>query len=72
MRCVRLQPGADLEGFRVALRRLIAEDVPPRDIAWDSAPALFESEPSGPAPPIALPRAVTDLEIGRASCRERV
>ena len=62
-----MQPGADLEGFRVALRRLIAEDVPPRDIAWDSAPALFESEPSGPAPPIALPRAVTDL-VGWVIC----
>jgi DNA polymerase len=61
MRCVTLQPGADLEGFRAALRRLIADQVPPQDILWESAPALFVPEPGKPAPPVSLARAVADL-----------
>jgi len=71
MRGVCLQPGADLDGFRAALRRLIADHVPPEAIVWDSAPALFESAPAhtslGPAPPVALPRAVAEL-IGWVVC----
>ncbi|MGZ5922497.1 MAG: DUF4130 domain-containing protein, partial [Rhizomicrobium sp.] len=61
MRRVSLQPGADLDGFRRALRRLIADDLLPRDVMFDSSPALFTAEPAADAPPIALPRRVADL-----------
>ena len=61
MRRVNLQAGADLDGFRKALRRLIADDVPPRDVMFDSSQALFTVEPVADAPPIALPRRVADL-----------
>jgi DNA polymerase len=61
MRSICLQPGADLDGFRAALRRLIADEVPPEQIVWDSAPVLFESEPLKSAPPIPLPRPVAEL-----------
>ena len=56
MRRISLQPGADLEGFRAALRRLIAEDVPPQDVIWNDRPGLFAENEAGDAAPVALPR----------------
>jgi DNA polymerase len=67
MRRVTLQPGADLEGFRRALRRLVADDVVPRDVVFDASPALFTQEMIAEAPPIALPRAVAQM-IGLLVC----
>ncbi len=61
MRSVSLAPGPDLEGFRAALRRLIADEVPPEEIAWTGMPALFEATPVKSASPIALPRPAAEL-----------
>lgn len=61
MRRISLKPGADLDGFRAALRRLISDNVPPPQIVWDDAPALFAEESAGEAPPVALPRRVADI-----------
>ena len=51
MRSVPLAPGADLEGFRAALRALIAEDVPPRR----DVPGTTRRRCSGPTPMTAAP-----------------
>ncbi|WP_232629721.1 UdgX family uracil-DNA binding protein [Methylobacterium sp. Leaf118] len=58
-----LGPGADLAGFRTAARRLIAAGIPPEAIVWQSeTPSLFGADTApAEAPPLALPRAVTDL-----------
>ena len=56
MKHVRVQPGADLETFRTVLRHLISENVPPRDVVWDTSAGLFGKENVGEAPPVALPR----------------
>jgi probable DNA metabolism protein len=61
MKRVSLKPGADLDGFRAALCRLIAEDVPPQDVVWDDRPGLFAAEAQDHATPVALPRAVAAL-----------
>ena len=61
MKRVSLMPGADLNGFRAALRRLVAENVPPQDVIWDDAPGLFAVEAQGEAPPVGLPRPVAAL-----------
>lgn len=61
MRCVSLKAGADLVGFRAALRRLIADNVPPQEIVWDDAPALFAEEGAGKTPPVVLPRRVAEI-----------
>ncbi|TXM94761.1 uracil-DNA glycosylase, partial [Methylobacterium sp. WL103] len=44
-RTIHLRPGADLDGFRAALRRLVADDVPPDRVTWSAgdAPGLFGS-----------------------------
>jgi DNA polymerase len=62
MRRVVLQPGADLAGFRHAVRLLIAAGTPPQDVAWsiDAAPSLFGQDVSGAAPPVALPGMAAD------------
>ncbi|MGE7155421.1 UdgX family uracil-DNA binding protein [Methylorubrum rhodesianum] len=60
---VSLAPGADLTGFRAAARRLIAANVPPEQVVWQTeAPSLFGTD-TAPAdgPPLRLPRAVTEL-----------
>lgn len=61
MRRIALGPGADLDGFRAALRRLVAGNVPPEDVLWDTAPGLFADEPLHRAPPVILPREVAGL-----------
>lgn len=55
-----LKPGADLDGFRAALRALVHAAVPPQDVAWDDAASLFDVEPVADAPPIALSRKVAE------------
>lgn len=64
--CVALRDGADLAGFRQAVRSLVAEAVPPEDVVWDTA-SLFGTAAPPAAPPIALPRAVSAL-IELAAC----
>jgi probable DNA metabolism protein len=61
MKNITLKPGADLDGFRAALRRLVADGVTPQDVTWNSTPALFEDAPLAEAAPVALPRPVTEI-----------
>lgn len=77
IQAVSIAYGADRDGFRRAVRRLIAGDVAPEHIVWrmrepgepeaESAPGdLFGALPAGPAeageaPALALPRAVGEL-----------
>ena len=60
---VALRAGADIEGFRLALRRLMAADVRPEAIAWvsDEQDQLLGDDVPVAAPPLSLPRAVGDL-----------
>jgi DNA polymerase len=59
---IKLDPGADLDGFRSAVRRLIAADVPPENVIWSDAGDLFGDDDKLPDPqPIALPRAIAEL-----------
>ena len=46
-RAVALAPGADLSGFRAAVRALVAEGVPPERVAWTEGATsdLFGSAP---------------------------
>ncbi|MFL5316806.1 MAG: DUF4130 domain-containing protein, partial [Microvirga sp.] len=73
MRTIDLAEGADLDGFRHAVRELVAEGVPPDEVAWSTASAagLFAGvipglargdnpEPTSTAP-LRLPRAVATL-----------
>ncbi|MBK1836071.1 UdgX family uracil-DNA binding protein [Azospirillum sp. YIM B02556] len=70
MRHVELKDGADLDGFRRALRGLVALGVDPDEVAWSggAAPSLFGAiaeTGTGPlpadAPPVSLPRPVGAL-----------
>jgi uracil-DNA glycosylase len=65
VRRVDLGFGADLDGFRRAARRLIAEGVPPPDVSWTSGNegGLFGAETEGgsEAAPLSLPRALGEL-----------
>jgi DNA polymerase len=56
MRTVTLKPGADQAGFRTALRRLIADNVPPSSVQWQEGAGLFDAGPLEEAPPVGLPR----------------
>ena len=60
---VALQDGADLAGFRTAVRGLVARSVPPASVAWEagSEPGLFGETAVGDAPPVALPRLLAEL-----------
>jgi DNA polymerase len=62
-RHVVLKEGADLEGFRRALRHLVASACPPDAVVFsaDAKPDLFGSEAVADAPPVRLPRAASDL-----------
>ncbi|MFH6781052.1 MULTISPECIES: UdgX family uracil-DNA binding protein [Methylobacterium] len=64
-RTIRLRPGADLDGFRAAVRRLIRDDVAPDAVTWiaGEAQSLFpeDAPAAGPSPALALPRAVAAL-----------
>lgn len=65
MVAVTLRDGADADGFRHAVRRLIADDVPPEAIAWQThaAHSLFDGPAPevADAPPVLLPREAADL-----------
>jgi probable DNA metabolism protein len=61
MRHVSLKTGPDLDGFRFALRGLIADRVPPHEVLWDTAPVLFAQEAHIAAPQVELPRRVTEI-----------
>jgi uracil-DNA glycosylase len=74
-RRIELKSGADLAGFRLAVRALVAAGVEPSDVLWDTNdhPGLFEAETSADAPAISLPRTAHEL-IELAVChrdRER-
>jgi len=60
---VVLRAGADLQGFRDAARRLIADDVAPDDVSWESAdaPSLFGEAAEESAAPVVLPKAAAAL-----------
>jgi uracil-DNA glycosylase len=66
---ITLLPGADLDGFRRAVRRLVAEELAPQHVIWtvSDTPDLFGGEQRGDAPPISLPRDVAEL-IGLVVC----
>jgi probable DNA metabolism protein len=61
MERMALRDGADLEGFRHAVRRLIARQVPPDAIAWDGGLFGAVAGPEQDAPAVSLPRAVGQL-----------
>ncbi len=65
---VALEPGADLDGFRRAARRLIGEQRPPEAVVWSSGGGcdLFGPSPNADGAPLMLPKAVADL-IGLAA-----
>ncbi|MBV9418782.1 MAG: UdgX family uracil-DNA binding protein [Alphaproteobacteria bacterium] len=66
---ITLKPGADLKGFRRAVRALIAHQVPPDAVLWaeDTAYELFGTDDLGDAAPVSLPPAVRDI-IETAVC----
>ena len=62
MRRVELKPFADLDGFRCAVRTLIAADVAPDQVIWTTeAGDLFAAAPVADAAPVALPREIAAL-----------
>ncbi|QJP17395.1 UdgX family uracil-DNA binding protein [Starkeya sp. ORNL1] len=60
---IELKAGADPDGFRHAVRALVAQDAMPENVVWatQDTPDLFGAAPLGEAPPVALPRAVGEL-----------
>src|SRR4051812_19740602 len=63
MRRVTLAEGADLDGFRQAVRSLVGSAVPPEEVAWeiDGQGGLFGGETEGDAPPLSLPRRLGEM-----------
>ena len=63
MQHIVLKEGADLDGFRAAVRLLIARDVTPDCVTWSIAEAsLFAAQaPGSAAPAVPLPRTVAEL-----------
>lgn len=57
---VALHDGADLDGFRAAVRRLIAAGARPEEVVFASG-SLFAAAPETDAPAVMLPRGVADL-----------
>lgn len=58
---VAVRDGADLDGFRMAVRRLVAAKAAPEQVAWTTRPTLFAGTGDGTAPPVRLPRALGEL-----------
>ncbi len=59
---IQLAAGADIEGFRRSLRGLIALQVPPDMVFWNSATAdLWGDGAPMDGPPVFLPRAAAEL-----------
>ena len=63
IRRVVLAPGADLDGFRLAARRLVHEGVRPEEVVFESAgqAGLFGGEVGPEALPLSLPRRLGEL-----------
>ena len=66
---ITLRHGADLDGFRRAVRWLIAEELAPQHVVWaiEDAPGLFGDEAVRDAPAVSIPKAVARL-IEHAVC----
>ncbi len=60
---ITLAPGADLDGFRQAVRELVAAGFPPAEVSWTTSgmPTLFPAVRCDAAPALSLPRAAADL-----------
>lgn len=60
---ITLKTGADLHGFRKAVRWLIAEELAPQHVVFaiDDAPGLFGDEAVTDAPPVSIPKGVSRL-----------
>jgi uracil-DNA glycosylase len=60
---IQLRPGADLDGFRAALRGLVADDIAPENVTWtiDGAPSLFGCAARVTHAPVPLSREAADL-----------
>jgi uracil-DNA glycosylase len=60
---ITLKTGADLDGYRRAVRRLIAEELAPQHVVFavDDAPGLFGREATGDAPAVSIPKGVARL-----------
>ena len=60
---ITLKNGADLDGFRKAVRWLIADELAPQHVVFaiDDAPGLFGDEQAGDAAPVSLPKGVARL-----------
>ncbi|MBL0404151.1 UdgX family uracil-DNA binding protein [Microvirga aerilata] len=60
---ITLKCGADLQGFRRAVRWLIAEELAPQHVVFaiDDAPSLFGNEQTGDAPAVTIPKGVAQL-----------
>ena len=60
---IALAAGADLAGFRQAVRQLAAAGFPPEEVSWTTGgmPTLFPDVRCDNAPAISLPRAAHDL-----------
>ncbi len=63
MRQVALGPGPDLEGFRCAVRELVAGAIPPGEVTWatDAAPTLFGASGIEGGLAVPLPRTAHEL-----------
>ncbi|MBY0257618.1 UdgX family uracil-DNA binding protein [Methylobacterium sp.] len=65
LEAIYLTPGADIDGFRGAARRLAGRGVPPERVLWSigEAPGLFGTERPAPADdaPLNLPRGVAAI-----------
>lgn len=64
---VAVGPGADLEGFRDAARRLVGAGVAPAEVVWSAEPGLLPEVALPPAPPLRLPASAGGL-IGSVVC----
>nr|WP_295737915.1 UdgX family uracil-DNA binding protein [uncultured Acidocella sp.] len=64
---IALAPGADLPGFRAAVRGLVARGVKPREVLWETGASLFGDAPPVDGPAFSLPRAAAAL-IGLVIC----
>ena len=60
---ITLRRGADQDGFRAAMRSLIAENVAPAAVIWQTAAerSLFNAAPPLAAPPVPLSRDTVEL-----------
>jgi probable DNA metabolism protein len=63
LHCITLKDGADLDGFRRAVRWLIHEELAPQHVVWSigDAPGLFGDDAMRDAPAVSLPKSVARL-----------